>query len=161
MVVSNSSTLILIAKVTLLSDVLDYFKNITITKIVYEELTKKESFENMVIKKEIERGRIKIESVELKSHLDLIKQFKIDEGEASTFVLCKSKKYGLALTDDKELIKLCKIQDIKFTCALALAAILFKKRALNKDEALEKMEKLQGYGRYSAEIYNYFYKMVK
>ena len=161
MLVSNSSTIILIAKITLLPKFLDTVKNITITNMVYDEILKKDSFENLIIKKEIDKGRIKVESIETKQYLDIIKQFKIDEGEASAFALCVNKKYEGILTDDKELIKLCKIEGIKFASAMAIAVTLFRKKIINKNEALEKMEKLQGYGRYSDEIYDYFIKQVK
>ena len=65
------------------------------------------------------------------------------------------------MTDDKELIKLCKVEGVKFASAMAIIVMFFIKRIINKNEALDKMEKLQGYGRYSNEIYNYFKNMVK
>ena len=160
MLVSNSSTLILIAKTNLLPKFLDVVKNVFITNVVYKEIVKKDSFENLAIKKEIEKGRIKVELVEEMQYLGILKQFKMDEGEASTFALCVKKKYKGVLTDDKELIKLCKIENIPFMSAMAIAVILFKKKTLDKNEALEKMEKLQGYGRYSNEVYNYFRNKV-
>ena len=85
----------------------------------------------------------------------------MDEGEASTFALYDKRKHKAILTDDRELIKLCKINNIKFISAMAIVVVLFRKKCISKDEALEKMEKLQGYGRYSNEIYNYFKNMVK
>ena len=56
MIVSNTSTLILLAKVDSLSILLDNIKKISIPKIVYEEIAnKKDSFEFLTIKKEIEK----------------------------------------------------------------------------------------------------------
>ena len=161
MLVLNSSTLILIAKATLLPAFLDLAKKVAITNIIYKEISKKDSFENLTIKKEIEKGRIKIEHIEEKFYLNLLKQFRMDEGEASAFALCINKKYKMILTDDKELIKLCKIENVKFISAMAIAAILFKRKIINKSEALEKIEKLQSYGRYSNDVYNYFKSMVR
>ena len=161
MLVSNSSTIILIAKATLLSKFLDAVKNVTITDVVYEEILKKDSFENLVIKKEVERDRIKVEPIEEKFYANTLKQFKIDQGEASAFALCINRKCRAILTDDKELIKLCKIEGVKFISSMAIVVILFRKKVINKNEALEKIEKLQGYGRYSNDIYNYFRDMVK
>lgn len=161
MLVSNSSTIILIAKITLLPKFLDTIKNVAITDIIYEEITKKDSFENLIIKKEIENGRIKVNPIKERFYLDILKQFKLDEGEASTFALYDNKKYEGILTDDRELIKLCKINSIPFISAMAMVVMLFTKKIINKDEALEKIEKLQGYGRYSNDVYNYFKNMVK
>lgn len=161
MLVSNSSTIILIAKITLLPKFLDTIKNVAVTNIVYEEIIKKDSFENLIIKKEIENGRIKVNPIKERFYLNILKQFKLDEGEASTFALYDNKKYKGILTDDRELIKLCKINSVPFTSAMAIVVMLFTKKIINKDESLEKIEKLQGYGRYSNDVYNYFKKMMK
>lgn len=161
MLISNSSTIILTAKITLLPKFLGTVKNIAITNVVYEEIIKKDSFENIIIKKEIEKSRIKIESIEEKFYFATLKQFKIDEGEASTFALYINKKYEAILTDDRELIKLCKIEGIKFISAISIIVMLLRKKVIDKKEALEKIEKLQGYGRYSNDIYNYFKDMIK
>lgn len=140
---------------------MDISKKVAISSVVYDEILKKDSFENLIIKKEVEKGRITIENIETKNYSYAMKQFKLDEGEASSFALCKSKNYAGVLTDDKELIKLCKIEEIKFTSAMAVVIMLLKKKVIDKNAALEKLEKLQGYGRYSDEIYNYFKEMVK
>lgn len=160
MIVSNSSTAILLAKISLLPKFLDAAKKIGITDAVYGEIIRKESFENLIIKKEVQNGRIKIDSIDKKYYLGTIRQFKIDEGEASTYALCIKKKYKGIMTDDRELIKLCKIEGIQFTTAMAIAAALFRKKSISKSEALEKIEKLQGYGRYSNDVYAYFKNMV-
>ena len=161
MLVSNSSTIILIAKIALLSKFLDEVKNISITSIIYDEILKKDSFENLLIKKEIESGRIKVEQIKEKDYNNLLKQFKLDKGEASAFALYNNGKYKAVLTDDKELIKICKINNVPFISAMAIIVTLFRKKIVSKNEALEKMEKLQGYGRYSNEIYIYFKGMVR
>ena len=161
MLVSNSSTIILTAKISLLSIFLNTAKKIAITNVVYREILKKDSFENLVIKKEVENGRIKIESIEPKFYSNIIKQFRLDEGEASTFALCINKKYNGILTDDKELIKLCKIEGTQFITAMTVVIRLFNKKVINKNEALEKLERLQSYGRYSNDIHNYFRNMVR
>ena len=161
MLVSNSSTIILISKITLLQKFLDEVKSVSITNVIYEEVLKKDSFENLIIKKEVEKGRIKIVRIEEKRYSHIIKQFKLDEGEASAFALYNNGKYKAVLTDDKELIKICKINNVPFISAMAIIAALFRKKIISKNEALEKMENLQGYGRYSNEIYSYFRDMVR
>ena len=161
MLVSNSSTLILLAKSTVLSRFLEKTKCITITETVYKEILAKDSFENLIIKKEIEKERIIIEAINAKFYANIVKQFKIEEGEASTFALCKSKKYNGILTDDKELIKLCRIEEVAFANALSILVRLYKEKLISKIEALEKLEKLQAYGRYSKEVFNYFKEMVR
>ena len=65
------------------------------------------------------------------------------------------------MTDDGELIKLCKIENIPFIVAMAVVVRLAKKDKISRAEALEKLSKLYGYGRYSEEIYKYFKSEVK
>ena len=161
MLASNSSTLILISKIDLLSKFLDAIKAIAITDIVFEEVSKKDSFENLIIKKEVEKGRIKIEVAEAKPYFEIIRQFKLDEGEASTFALCMGKKFDGVMTDDKELIKLCKVEGIKFISAMSILVMLFRNGTMDKSEAMEKLDKLQAYGRYSSEIYSHFKGLVR
>ena len=161
MFVSNSSTIILLAKATLLSKFLDSVKSVATTSIIQDEILKKDSFENLLIKKEVERGRIKVETIEEKNYSDIRKQFRLDEGEASTYALYINGKYKAILTDDKELIKLCRIESIAFISAMAAVVKLFKEKIIKKKEALDKIEALQGYGRYSSDVYNYFKNLVK
>ena len=157
MIVSNTSTLILLAKVDSLSILLDNIKKISIPKIVYEEIAnKKDSFEFLTIKKEIGKNRIVLIDVGKKSYSSILAQFKLDEGEAAAYALFKTAKGKAILTDDRELIKLCKIENVPFITAMAVVVKLFRKKKLTKEEALEKLEKLNGYGRYSEDIYDFF-----
>ena len=154
--ISNTSTLILLAKVQSLSVLLNDVKKIAIPKIVYKELDSKDSFEVLLIKKEIEKKRISLFDVNKESYSIVLKQFKLDEGEAAAYALFKKNKGKAILTDDKELIKLCKIENIPFICAMAVIVRLFNKKRLTKDRALDKLKRLYSYGRYSNEIYDFF-----
>jgi len=159
--ISNTSTIILLAKVNALNLLLDDLKNITIPSVVYEEIKNKDSFEILSINNEIKKRRIEIRVVDKKCYENVLKQFKLDEGEAAAYALYKTQKGKILLTDDGELIKLCKIENIPFIVAMAVVIRLFKKRKIDKKEAIDKLEKLYGYGRYSEEIYKYFKLEVK
>ncbi|MFH1643015.1 MAG: hypothetical protein ABIC04_09040 [Nanoarchaeota archaeon] len=157
MLVSNASTLILLAKSSALIKFLDKVKQLIIPKVVYQEITdKKETFDALLIKKEIRKNRIIIKDVNRRSYINILKHFKLDEGEAATYALFKTGMGRALLTDDGELIKLCKIEGIPFICAMAIVARLFEKNALNKEEALEKLKNLYAYGRYTNDIYDFF-----
>ena len=161
MLISNTSTLILLAKINALNTLLDHIKKIAIPQIVYKEVINKEdSFEALLIKKEINKKRIMLFDVNKKNYSTILKQFKLDEGEAAAYALFKKIKGKAILTDDKELIKLCKIENVPFTCAMAVVVRLFEKKILTKEEAIGKLEKLYGYGRYSSDVYNFFKSKV-
>ena len=159
--VSNTSTLILLGKIDILTLLLDEIKKIAIPKIVYKEIKNKDSFEILLIEKEIKRNRIILVDVDKKDYEFALKQFKLDEGEAAAYALYNKIKGKAILTDDGELIKLCRIGDVPFITALAVIVMLYKKSKLSKKNALDNLDKLQSYGRYSDEIYNYFKSEVK
>ena len=99
MLVSNTSTLVLLAKVNSLHTLLDDVKEIAIPKIVYKEFTSKDSFEVLSIKKEIEKKRIIMFDVDKKEYQTVIEQFKLDDGEAAAYALYRKNKGKAILTD--------------------------------------------------------------
>lgn len=161
MFVSNTSTLILLAKITLLRTFIDNSPKIIIPEIVRKELLGKESFDSKLIEKEIETNKIIVYKHDEKEIKKILDQFHLDEGEAAAFSLFKKDKHLAILTDDGELIKLCKIERIPFICAMSVVLRLNEKKFITKTEALEKMKKLVEIGRYSQEIYNYYKDEVK
>jgi hypothetical protein len=60
------------------------------------------------------------------------------------------------LTDDRELIKLCKLEEIPFVCAMAIIMKMYEDNVLGKEQAVEKIKKLSEIGRYSQELVDYF-----
>ncbi len=156
MLVSNTSTLILLGKVNMLSAMLDNVKEIAIPKVVYHEIRKKDSFEVLTINREVKKGRIKVFDIDKKDYAGIIREFKLDDGEAAAYALLKKIKGKAILTDDGELIKLCKIDGVSFMISMAVVVKMFKNNKLNKSEAIEKLDKLYDYGRYSEEIYRFF-----
>ena len=156
MLVSNTSTLVLLAKVNSLHTLLDDVKEIAIPKIVYKEFTSKDSFEVLSIKKEIEKKRIIMFDVDKKEYQTVIEQFKLDDGEAAAYALYRKNKGKAILTDDKELIKLCKIENAPFICAMGAVVRLYSKNKVTKEKAQDVLKRLYGYGRYSEDIYDFF-----
>ena len=84
-----------------------------------------------------------------------------DLGEGAAYALFDNSKHQAILTDDSELIKLCRLEKITFICAMAVVVNLFESQKLSKLEALEKLRKLREEGRYSEKIYEHFKSEVK
>ncbi|MDD9953592.1 MAG: hypothetical protein OXR66_04600 [Candidatus Woesearchaeota archaeon] len=159
MIVSNASTLILLAKVTVLRTFLEN-KRVSIPRIVEEEiLVKKELFDAKLIQKAIGDGLIKVKRTDTSTVGEILLDFRMDVGEAATYVLWK-KEGGVILADDRELIKLCKIEGIEFLNALAVVVRLFEQKKLTKEAAIEKLKKLKFYGRYAQHVYEYYASQV-
>lgn len=158
--VSNSSTLILLAKISALNTFLENADKIIIPQQVYDEsILRKNSFDALLIQRQV--GKKIIVQKTQKNLVEIRKQFRMDEGEAAAYALYDSTTHKAILTDDRELIKLCKIENIKFICAIAIVLQLYNQKKLSKEDCLEKMKKLQEIGRYSKEIIDYFRTEVK
>lgn len=159
MIVSNASTLILIAKVGVLRTFLEEYGQIAIPVEVELEITEGDTFDSKLLKKEIEDAHIKV--MKIKSNTtQVMKEFRIHKGEASAYMLFNECKAKVILTDDGELIKLCKLFKIPFINALSIIVRMYEKGTLTRIEACDYLKKLNDYGRYSKEICNYFKKEV-
>lgn len=161
MFVSNASTLIILAKSDALSLLLDYAKKIEIPAIVYQEIAIKGSYDALLIKNEVKKKRIVLVDVDMRQHTSMLAQFRLDEGEAAAYASYKQKKADGILTDDSELIKLCKIEGIPFTTAMAAIVKLFNNKRLTAGGALEKLDEVYKNGWYTKELYNFFREQVK
>lgn len=159
MIVSNASTLILLAKVGAMSKFLDEYNEITIPKEVEKEITEANTIDAKILKKQIENNRIKVKAIK-SSTSKVLKEFRMHKGEAEAYILYNECKAKVILTDDGELIKLCKLFEIPFINALAIITRMFEKGILTQGEACEFLQKLNDYGRYSKEVYNYFKQEV-
>jgi len=162
MFASNTSTLVLLAKVSCLEHFIEISPKIEIPNEVKKEaLFHEHSYYAMLINKLIQEKKIIVYDIKSNEIEKIMKEFKIDRGEAATYIMYDKKKHKAILTDDGELIKLCKLQRIPFINALAVIIRLYDKKIISKEKALEKLKKLNEIGRYSNEIYEYFKKEIK
>lgn len=160
MIIFDSFTLILLAKVELLKEIVRQLE-VIIPGEVEEESTVKDTFDAKLIRKLIKDGKIRVAKVRAKGGKKKLKDdFNLGEGEASALLFAKDKGSPLA-TDDGPTIKACKILDVKFITAIHFLIRIYKKGFLSKDMALAKLEKLEKYGRYSSRIIDDAYRRIK
>lgn len=150
----DASTLILLAKTELLDLFLDNFPSRSfISESVCAESTLKETFDALLITGRIKEKKIIVKPVKNRKMVEKIsKDFKLHLGEAETLVLCIENNLQLVGTDDYNAMKACVVLQIAFISAIGILIKLQEKKALNKKEALLKLEKLCFFGRYSEEI---------
>lgn len=156
MIVTDSSSLILLAK----SDILDIIINNAKQKLIipeqvyYECTAKKELFDAQIIEKRVKEKLITQKNISNKSlYTRILKDFNLGKGETESITLCIELKSGL-ITDDKKAINACRILKIKFTTVPRLVVYLYKKNIVTEFEAKSIIKKLQKFGRYSDEILN-------
>lgn len=155
MIVFDASTLILLAKAELLEKFLESVgQPIAIPKEVERECCQaKQSLDALLIQKAIDRKRVKVAAVKNRKLLKrVLRDFPLGKGEAEAIVLAISEKAALVGIDDKQGINSCRLLGIPFTTVIDILIRMHEKGLVEKDEALIKLEALQKYGRYSAEI---------
>ena len=130
-------------------------------QVEQEALFDKDSYYAKLIQKLIQNNKIKIIQVNKNKLNEIISQFKLDKGEAAAFAMFNDKRHKAILTDDGELIKLCKLQSVPFICAMAVVVRLYEKKKLSKESALDKLEELHVIARYSKNLYEHFKSEVK
>ena len=162
MLVSNTSTLVLLAKAECLETFIELSPVIEIpSQVKKEALFDKDSYYARLIEKFIKEKKIKTVHAKRAKITEIMSQFRLDEGEAAAFAIFDSKRHNAILTDDGELIKLCKLKNYPFICAMAVVIRLFEKKKLSREEAMNKLGDLHKIGRYSKEIYEHFKSEVK
>jgi predicted nucleic acid-binding protein len=149
-VISDSSTLILLAKSNLLKLCIDIF-DIIIPDIVYKEILKgkeknyKDAFK---IESFIKNKKIKIENPKNKTIEQYRNLFALDSGELYALCLAKEKNKDV-LIDDKKGINVCCILNIKFYTSLNILLLLYDLNKISKNKALENLDLLNYFGRFS------------
>ncbi len=162
MLASNTSTLVLLAKIGCLEEFIEMTPKIEIPmQVEREALFDKESYYARLIQKLIEEGKINVKNVDGNKTGNIMGKFRFGKGEAATYIMFDKNKHKAILTDDGELIKLCKLEKIPFICAMAVVIRLYEERKLSKEKVLEKLKELNEMGRYSKELYEHFKGEVK
>lgn len=162
MFVSNTSTLVLLAKVGYLEPFIGISPLIEIpVQVKKEALFRKESYYARLIEKLIDEEKLKVVTVHEDRVMNIMASFRLDEGEAAAYALFTPRRHTAILTDDGELIKLCRLEKVPFICAMAVVIRLYEKKKLSQQEAIKKMEKLYTLGRYSEKLYEHFRGEVK
>ncbi len=157
--VFDSSTIILLAKVTILRS-FSKAKETIITETVKQEVfEKKESEDAIIIRNVLEEQNIR----EYEGNIDFKRvatDFGIGAGEAEAITLAWKNK-DIVATDDYRAIKACKALNIKFITAIHCLIFIRQKELIDIPLALEKLKKLEKLGRYTPAIIQDAQKIIK
>ncbi len=149
-IVFDASTMILLAKITLLRKLTN-----TVTMIICDEVrdesVRKKTVDAKIIEQLITENNIIVDDSLRGSEGVLVKDFNVDSGEAVSVLLARKLKTVLA-TDDKAAMKACKVLGLEFTTAINFLVIAKRLNVINKQEACAKLRTLEECGRYVNEI---------
>ena len=150
--ITDSSTLILLAKCGLLDLFIKRLYLEIPNKVKDESTIVKDTFDSKLITKRIKEHKIHVSKINnLLFYNNLLRDFNFGKGEAEAITLAFEKKETL-LIDDKKAINACKILGIKFITALNVLVMLYKNKTINFETAKIILKKLMEYGRYSKEL---------
>ena len=153
MLVFDSSTLILLAKISLLDAFLtDFTGEILIPKEGEKESTIKETLDGQLIRKRIDEKKITVKNVARKNVEKIMNDFAINMGEAEAIALATQEKDAVLATDDRNAINSCKVLRIHFVTAIDLLIRMKEKGILSKEDSSIKLKNLAEYGRYKQDI---------
>jgi len=155
MLVFDSSTLILMARIELLDSFLaGALQGIAIPEEVEKECCRaKKTLDALMIQQAVDASRIKTISVrDRKLVFRLQDDFSLGKGEAEAIALCLQEKAQLVATDDKNGINACKLLGIAFATAPAILISCREKNLISRSEAFAKLSFLGLYGRYRDSI---------
>jgi len=155
MVVFDSSTMILLARIDMLEVFIsNYHRKVLIPERVRAEvLIQGREETHLVAKLIIEDSKIHVLRVKNSKLVNkLMNDFSIDAGEAEAVTLVLQEKASLVATDDRNAIRACKILKVDFTTAIIFLLRAFEKNLIEKDEAIAKLQKLISIARYEQAI---------
>ncbi len=155
MIVFDASTLILIAKIELLTP---FFSGMELQVAIPTEVEReccgvKKTLDALTIQKALEESRIQVMAV--KNHkltAKLQADFSLGKGEAEAIALAMREKAQLLGIDDKNGINALKLLGIPFTTAVGILVRSRQKGLLDRSDALAKLTALAEYGRYKNSI---------
>ena len=156
MIVIDSSSLILLAKLNMLDVLIGNIKyKLVMPEQVYNEcLARGDSFDAQIIEKRFKERLITKKDISNKNlYNKILNDFNLGKGEAEAITLCIEIKSGI-ISDDKKAINACRVLQINFTKVPRLIVQFHKRKIITKEEVNLLINKLQKFGRYSAEIIN-------
>lgn len=141
--VTNSSSLIFLAKLGRFDLLRNIFRVVFVPKQVIKEIFDKNRPENNIIKNELNNFIKEVKIRELKS-------FPIDEGESSALSLCLEKKIKIFLSDDKKARNFAQSLNIETLGTLGVLLENIRNKNLEKGECKALLKKLIELGFYLA-----------
>jgi hypothetical protein len=155
MLIFDSSTLILIAKVELLDAFLnDIGMEIAIPQAVEDECCGgKKTLDALFIRKALDESRIKVRSVRNRKLVAKLEEdFSMGRGESEAIALAMQEEALLVGIDDKNGMNACKLAGIPFTTAAGILVRSCEKGLIGRGDALAKLSALAKFGWYRNDL---------
>ena len=162
MVVMDSSSLILLAKIGALDKLLESIKEeVILGEQVYKEVTAKDTFDAKLIVDRVKEGLMEIRKMgKVQLFNDVMKDFGCGAGEAESITLSIETGNGIA-TDDKKAMNACKLLKVRWTTTADMLSEMYDKRKITQEEALAYADRLEKYGWYGRKLIEKLKERIK
>lgn len=155
MLILDASTLILIAKMEILTPFLKGISmDAAIPRAVERECcSEKKTLDALMIRKAIEESMVKVLTVRNRSFVaKLQSDFGLGTGETEVIAAALAEKSPLVGIDDKNGINACKLLGVAFITAAGILIRSCELGLIGQADALAKLDLLAKYGRYKSSI---------
>ena len=149
LIISNSSPLIIIGKISELELLKILYKQINIPKEVYVEVVErgkeKKELDAFLIEEAVNDGWIKVEDLtkkEIQSTVELHKKFDLSKGESEAIILAQRYKKCTLILDDLEAREVAKARNITLSDTLLIPLEALASRKINYDDFKKVFEKI-------------------
>ncbi len=155
MIIKDTMVLIHLAKITLLEKSCEYFVEVIIPNIIYEEIMrgKQKGFEDAnIIEDLIAKNKIMLKKINDRKLLEKAKQYNIQRGEAEALALYWQEKADLLATDDDNVRKKATILNLKIIGTPSIITKLYKTNNITKEKYLNSVNELRKIGWFSNQM---------
>ena len=163
MIVFDSSTLILLAKIEMLELFISNYKGrLLIPEMVRAEVCIKGMEETPLITRLIAENKIEVVKIGHGGTVKkLMEDFNIQAGEAEALLLSAQEGAAAIATDDRNAIRASKFLKLEFITAITVLIRAVEKGLIDRNIAVIKLKKLQSVGRYSKAIIDDAMRQIK
>lgn len=152
MIIKDSMVVIHLAKITLLEKSCEYFKNVVVPEMVYNEiqLGKGKGYSEVkIIEELVKMKKIAVKKVGNKRLIEKALEFNIQRGEAEALALYWEEKADYLATDDDNVRKKSVLLRIKVIGTPAIVLKLYRGKLIRKERFEESLRELRKIGWFS------------
>lgn len=156
LVVSDAMVLIHLAKISLLEKCCEYFKQVVIPMLVFDETVKagkeKGYADANLIEHIITKGKIKVMKVRERDLIKKANNFNISGGEAEALALYWQEQADLLASDDDNVRNKKEMLAINLSGTASMILALYNNKEIELEKAKQSINKLRKIGWFSSEI---------
>ena len=154
LLIKDSMVLIHLAKIALLEESCEYFKDVIIPPLVFKEVTRSKDKhpDAQLIEEFVKKGEINVREIKKKEYIRKARALNIQKGEAEAVALYWQEKANALATDDDNVRKKKELLRIKLIGTPSIIITLYRKCKIKKEKTIKSIKQLKKIGWFSSAI---------